>query len=266
MAGGRHAAGKHSRDAAPERRRQQSPKLRPASSGAPFAVAGVAVVAVAAAGGLTIPEAQNASSSSTAAASVLGGTGANSSVAAQSAVAPVPLDGQITQLRTDASQLAQRASRAQQRASLAERLKRQEQLRKRLEALRPKFDLPLTSYRLTASFGQSSNLWQHNHTGQDFAAPIGTPIHAVADGVIVSAGWAGAYGWRTIIRLKDGTENWYCHQSHFVRRSGFVKAGTLIGLVGATGNVTGPHLHLEVRINNVPINPMPWLRAHGLNP
>ena len=258
---GRHAAGKHRRPASNAVtassgvRREKAPKVRLSSGGAPFAVAGVAVVAVAAAGGLTsVSDTQGASASST--------FGAQQSMAPMQAI---PLDRQLAGLRTDTTVLAQRASRAQERASLALRLKQAEQARKRLEALRPKFVLPLREFRLTAGFGESSRLWSNNHTGLDFAAPTGTTIRAVADGVIVSTEWAGAYGWRTIIEHEDGTQTWYCHQSGFIRRSGKVKAGTPIGRVGSTGNTTGSHLHLEVRVNNDPINPKPWLIDHGLN-
>jgi murein DD-endopeptidase MepM/ murein hydrolase activator NlpD len=255
VAGGRHAAGKHRRPAANPGRRQKGQKVRLSTGGAPFAVAGVAVVAVAAAGGLTVPEAKNASPTSL-------------DAAAPTTVEAIPLDRQITAFRADATALAQRASRAQERVSLEERRKRAEAARKaalkRKEALRPKFVLPLTSFRLTAGFGQSSSLWANNHTGQDFAAPTGTPIHSITDGVIVAAGYDGAYGWRTIVRMKDGTEIWYAHQSAFVRRSGAVKAGQIIGKVGATGNATGPHVHVEVRTNDQPISPLRWLRAHGL--
>jgi murein DD-endopeptidase MepM/ murein hydrolase activator NlpD len=252
---GRHAAGKHRRSNAPAggRQEQATPKLRPAPGGAPFAVAGVAAVAVAAVGGLSVPEA-----SSLAHGSDKTDTGT---------LAAVPLDQQVTELRADASQLAQRASRAQQRVALAQKKKAAEAARKRAEALRPKYVLPVSGYHLTAGFGESSSLWSHTHTGQDFAAPTGTPIHAITDGTIVSASWGGAYGWRIILRHKDGTESWYCHMSAFVRRSGTVKAGTVIGRVGATGNVTGAHLHLEIRPGGGdPINPMPWLRARGLHP
>ncbi|RZI79915.1 MAG: M23 family metallopeptidase, partial [Microbacterium sp.] len=73
--------------------------------------------------------------------------------------------------------------------------------------------LPTEGYHLTARFGQSSGLWSHYHTGLDFAAPTGTPIFAVANGVIVSTGFDGAYGNKTVQRLADGTEIWYCHQN-----------------------------------------------------
>ncbi len=103
-------------------------------------------------------------------------------------------------------------------------------------------------YRLTATFGQCSNLWSHCHTGLDFAAPSGTPIHAVAAAKVTGVGWAGAYGNRTVLTHEDGTESWYCHQSAIgVQVGDTVIPGAEIGRVGATGNTTGPHLHLEVR-------------------
>jgi murein DD-endopeptidase MepM/ murein hydrolase activator NlpD len=124
---------------------------------------------------------------------------------------------------------------------------------------------PVASYTLTAGFGETSSLWATIHTGQDFAAPTGTPIKAIHSGTITSAGWAGSYGYRIIETLDDGTELWYCHQSSMIVTSGKVTTGQTIGRVGATGNVTGPHLHLEVRPGGgAPIDPMPWLRAKGL--
>ena len=128
--------------------------------------------------------------------------------------------------------------------------------------------IPAGVYHLTARFGQCSGLWSHCHTGLDFAAPAGTPIHAVAGGVVTEAGWAGAYGNRTIITLSDGTELWYCHQTAYEVSTGqTVNAGDLIGTVGSTGNVTGPHLHLEVRPGaGDPVDPFAALIAHGINP
>jgi murein DD-endopeptidase MepM/ murein hydrolase activator NlpD len=73
--------------------------------------------------------------------------------------------------------------------------------------------LPTVGYTLTARFGQSSGLWAHFHTGLDFAAPTGTPIYAVANGVITFTGWDGSYGNKTVETLDDGTQIWYAHQS-----------------------------------------------------
>ncbi|MGK5631999.1 M23 family metallopeptidase [Streptomyces sp. URMC 123] len=125
---------------------------------------------------------------------------------------------------------------------------------------------PLASYTLTSTFGESGSMWSRNHTGQDFAAPTGTPVKAVHGGTITQAGWAGAYGYRIVLTLPDGTEIWYCHLSSMTKTSGSVGAGETIGRVGATGNVTGPHLHLEVRPGGgSPVNPLSWLRGHGVD-
>ncbi|MFH8790907.1 M23 family metallopeptidase [Streptomyces roseoverticillatus] len=129
------------------------------------------------------------------------------------------------------------------------------------------FTLPVGSYTLTAGFGQAGNMWSAHHTGEDFAAPTGTPVKAVGGGTITQAGWAGAYGYRIVLKLDDGTELWFCHLSSMVVTSGKVAAGQVIGRVGATGNVTGPHLHLEVRPGGgAPIDPLGWLRGRGLQP
>ncbi len=130
--------------------------------------------------------------------------------------------------------------------------------------------LPVTPgvYHLTARFGDYSSLWSHFHTGLDFAAPTGTPIMAVAGGTITEVGYSGAYGNRTIERLADGTELWYCHQNEFGTSVGAtVKPGQVIGYIGSTGNVTGPHLHLEVHPGGGdPVDPYTALVVHGLQP
>jgi murein DD-endopeptidase MepM/ murein hydrolase activator NlpD len=109
-------------------------------------------------------------------------------------------------------------------------------------------------------------MWARAHTGLDFAAPFGTPIRSVSRGVVLRVGWAGAYGYRTVVRQDDGARLWYCHQSTTSVRPGQrVSAGRVIGRVGATGNVTGPHLHLEVRLHGRgPVDPQLALRRHGV--
>ena len=122
-------------------------------------------------------------------------------------------------------------------------------------------------YRLTARFGEYG-LWSSYHTGLDFAAPTGTPIHAVTNGVVTSASFDGAYGNKTVVTLDDGTELWFCHQSAFgVSAGDKVRAGQLIGYVGSTGHVTGPHLHIEVRPGGGdPVDPDAAFRQHGVTP
>ncbi len=128
--------------------------------------------------------------------------------------------------------------------------------------------LPTTGYHLTARFGMAGGLWSSNHTGLDFATASGTPIVAVANGVITKTGSAGAYGNQTIETLADGTEIWYCHQTSIgVSPGETVTSGQQIGTVGSTGNTTGPHLHLEVRPGGGdPVDPDQALVFHGVTP
>ena len=128
--------------------------------------------------------------------------------------------------------------------------------------------LPTVGYHLTARFGAASGLWSHGHTGLDFAAPSGTPIYAVANGVITSTGYDGSYGNKTVETLDDGTEIWYAHQSEIgVTVGQRVTQSQQIGRIGSTGNVTGPHVHIEVRPGGGdPIDPYPAFIYHGVQP
>ncbi|MET9695642.1 M23 family metallopeptidase [Streptomyces sp. NPDC006529] len=127
------------------------------------------------------------------------------------------------------------------------------------------YALPTSAYTLTSHYGDAGSMWSSGmHTGLDFAAPTGTPVKAVHGGTITSAGWSGAYGYRIVLRLADGTEVWYCHLSSMSVTAGQVATGDTIGRVGATGNVTGPHLHLEVRTDGQTRDPLTWLRGKGL--
>ncbi len=124
--------------------------------------------------------------------------------------------------------------------------------------------VPVDAYRLTGRFGDVSGYWSSAHTGLDFATDIGAPIHSIGAGVVVSAAYDGAYGNKTVVRLTDGTEVWYCHQDTLSVVPGqSVTRGEVIGTVGATGNVTGPHLHLEIRPGGGdPVDPELSLRRH----
>ena len=173
------------------------------------------------------------------------------------------------QATTAASQRRDPATREHGKAPNRAAAKRAARRRARVRAENA-WRLPVTKgvYHLTARFGACSGLWAHCHTGLDFAAPTGTPIHAVAGGTIVRTEWAGAYGNRTVERLSDGTVLWYAHQSAFgVKPRQKVVAGQEIGRVGSTGNATGPHVHLEVRPHpDDPVDPYRALIAHGLHP
>jgi len=113
--------------------------------------------------------------------------------------------------------------------------------------------------RVTSPFGMRFHpvLRRHKlHTGVDFGVPTGTPIVATGGGVVVHAGWWGAYGNAVIIDHGGGTTTLYGHMSAIRCSAGqTVRRGTVVGLVGSTGWSTGPHCHYEVRRNGVPVNP-----------
>ena len=137
------------------------------------------------------------------------------------------------------------------------------------EITRNQWVIPVVGYRLTARFGQGGGYWSSGrHTGLDFAGPSGSTIVSMAAGTVTSTGYEGAYGNRTIITLADGTEVWYCHQSSVSVSVGQqVAPGDVIGATGSTGNVTGPHLHLEVHpAGGGPADPYAALVAHGVTP
>ncbi len=165
------------------------------------------------------------------------------------------------------------AKEAKERARELARQRAEEQARRRAEARAARearerearaWVVPVHGYRLTATFGETRR-WSSGHTGQDFAAPSGAPVRAAAAGEVVSAGWDGAYGQLIVVRHADGSETWYAHLSSIHVSSGPVAAGTVIGAVGSTGNSSGPHLHFEVRPGGGdPVDPLSWLRAHGV--
>lgn len=120
------------------------------------------------------------------------------------------------------------------------------------------WQLPVRSYaRISAVFGQRGAHWASGrHTGVDLAAPIGTPVVASAGGTVTTAGPSGRYG-NLVVIDHGGTTTYYAHLSEIsVAVDDVVAGGEMIGAVGATGNVTGPHLHFEMRIGGVPHDPM----------
>ena len=97
------------------------------------------------------------------------------------------------------------------------------------------------------------------HTGIDIRGGAGTPIRAVQSGVVATINSGGPYGLHTIIAHGDGVASFYAHQSRTSVRVGQqVNKGDVIGYVGSTGWVTGPHLHFEIHVNGVPYNPLGW--------
>ncbi len=114
--------------------------------------------------------------------------------------------------------------------------------------------------RITSRYGVSSNIRKSTHTGLDISAVKGTDIKVVADGTVISAGYSGSYGYLVKVDHGNGVETWYAHTSKmYVKKGDTVKAGDVIAAVGSTGNSTGPHLHLEIRVNGETVNPQNYL-------
>jgi LysM repeat protein len=131
------------------------------------------------------------------------------------------------------------------------------------------YTLPVTGATIGTGYGVAGSHWSSgHHTGVDFVVPTGTPVKAVAAGTVVTAGWGGAYGNQVVIRLNDGHYAQYGHLSQLSVSAGqSVSEGQEIGLSGATGNVTGPHLHFEIRTTpdyGSDIDPVAYLREHGV--
>ena len=100
------------------------------------------------------------------------------------------------------------------------------------------------------------------HLGVDYRAPVGAPVIAVADGIVVSAGWSGGAGRMVHLRHANGYETEYLHLSSIAIRDGErVRQGELVGRVGATGLATGPHLDYRLKRNGVFVNPVAASRA-----
>ncbi|WNI22934.1 peptidoglycan DD-metalloendopeptidase family protein [Streptomyces sp. ITFR-16] len=180
------------------------------------------------------------------------------------------LDTQLANLSADAENFADRASRTQERIDLKERQAAEKKKRieeaARKEALRPKYVMPVKQHGLSAYFGQAGVNWMSVHTGIDFPVQYGTPVMAATDGTVRTQ-YNTAYGNMAIVTMADGTETWYCHLSSTRIRSGPVKAGDVIAYSGNSGNSTGPHMHFEVRPGGgAAIDPLPWLRSHGVDP
>jgi len=127
----------------------------------------------------------------------------------------------------------------------------------------PTYIKPLSGGRLSSGFGgrkAPTKGASTNHKGIDWATPVGTAIYASSGGVVTKAGWGSGYGYVVYIKHPDGRETRYGHLSKCLVSAGqSVKQGQKIALSGNTGRSTGPHLHFEIRINGVAVNPLKYL-------
>ena len=113
---------------------------------------------------------------------------------------------------------------------------------------------------ITSRFGAASSIRRSSHTGLDISAARGTPIKAAATGTVTFSGYKGSYGNMLVISHGNGVQTYYCHcDKLYVGTGTQVSQGQTIAAVGSTGNSTGPHLHLEVRVNGVAYNPQNYV-------
>jgi murein DD-endopeptidase MepM/ murein hydrolase activator NlpD len=122
--------------------------------------------------------------------------------------------------------------------------------------------------RLMGAFGERTDPFSGEgafHKGVDITAPVGTPIRATADGIVVFAEMENGFGRLVRINHGNGVETYYAHLSRFYVQAGQdIRRGELIGAVGTSGRVTAPHLHYEVRLGGVAVNPYRYLAKTSL--
>jgi len=180
--------------------------------------------------------------------SVMGGGVVTGSVDGMQIVSVTP----AADTSVHAEEITKAAAFAQERADREARLNR------------PQFVM-YTKGVFTSGFGYR---WGVLHGGIDIANAIGTPILAVADGVVIDAGPTAGYGAWVKLRHADGTVTLYGHvNTWLVNKGDRVMAGDQIATIGNRGNSTGPHCHFEVLLNGTNrIDPVPWLAQRGLGP
>ncbi|MFF3942575.1 M23 family metallopeptidase [Streptomyces phaeofaciens] len=195
----------------------------------------------------------------------------------QTGLIPVVTAGESVVEEIDDQVVAQKQAAFEEAAREAAAKKAVEEREARVRAAREAerkrlntFVLPISGSYVSTGYQASSSLWSSgSHTGVDFHAASGTTVHAVGLGTVVEAGWGGAYGNQVVIKMNDGTYTQYGHLSSIgVSVGQQVTPGQQIGLSGATGNVTGAHLHFEARTTaeyGSDMDPVAYLRAHGVN-
>lgn len=151
---------------------------------------------------------------------------------------------------------SERASRGEDRGAATTKLTEE-------QAQAEAWLLPLDEYNFTSAFGIR---FGQLHAGIDLATAEGVPYKAIHAGKVTAAGHNGGYGYAITVQQSDGTEIIYAHSRRLLVKAGdTVKAGQVIGVVGNSGYSYGPHLHIEIHVNGEPTDPIPLLRAHGVD-
>lgn len=125
--------------------------------------------------------------------------------------------------------------------------------------------MPVEGVRLTSDYGLRFHPvlgGRRQHKGVDLAGPVGTPVHATADGSVSKAEWFSSYGLYVSLEHGGDLQTRYGHMSRLNVAAGQqVRKGDIIGYIGSTGRSTGPHLHYEVRVAGQAVNPIPYMQA-----
>lgn len=128
--------------------------------------------------------------------------------------------------------------------------------------------MPVEGVHLTSDFGMRNHPvlgGRRAHKGVDLAGPVGTPVHATADGVVSKAEWFSSYGLYVSLEHGGEIQTRYGHMSRLNVAAGQqVRKGDIIGFIGSTGRSTGPHLHYEVRVAGEAVNPVPYMQADSI--
>jgi murein DD-endopeptidase MepM/ murein hydrolase activator NlpD len=149
-----------------------------------------------------------------------------------------------------------RASRSEDRAATTTKISPEQQAQ-------DVWLLPLSDYTFSSPYGVR---WGKLHAGIDLSDPEGTAYMAIHAGTVTSAGYYGGYGYAITVKQADGVEVIYAHSRRLLVQAGQkVTAGQVIGEVGSTGASYGTHLHLEIHVNGVPTDPIPFLRDRGVD-
>lgn len=166
----------------------------------------------------------------------------------------INLDLGIREIYTDNIQSLETVEYTTAKTNIDDEISKQYEIESILEGIA--FKRPVSG-TITSRFGPRS---RGNHTGLDIAAPTGTKMTPAASGTVTYAGYRGSYGNLVIISHGNGIETYYAHCNKiYVKAGDEVKLDDTIATVGSTGNSTGPHLHLEIRINNKIVNPQNYL-------
>lgn len=254
--------GKHR---APSRMARKSASIAGVAALATTGVIGtLASPSLAAETGAAAPESGTVTLESTGLSTAVAADSLATEIADQAAAQEQEAEEAVARAKAAAEAKRKAEARAKEAREARERAAREAE-RKRLNA----FVSPVSGSYVSTGYQAGGAVWSSgSHTGIDFHAATGTPVHAVGAGTVVEAGWGGAYGNNVVIKMKDGSYTQYGHLSSLnVSVGETVAPGRQIGLAGSTGNTTGPHLHFEARSGaeyGSDIDPVAYLRSHGV--